>query len=107
MGKARRITLSTRSFNTVGEARAFFSAMLNRYSIGEQVSPEDATDLSALLDRHDELEEKTGTGITSFEVNLPPAGVPQLSKRCFWIVRSDGSKIDFSVGHCLEQKPYD
>lgn len=102
MGKARRITLATRSFDKVGDATA-----LKRYEIGEQVSLEDAADLSALLDRHDELEEKVGTGIAGFEVNAPPKDVPQFSKRCFWAIRSDGSKIDFSIRHCLEPKPYD
>ncbi|PHR25458.1 MAG: hypothetical protein COA37_01060 [Hoeflea sp.] len=107
MGKARRITLATRSFDKVGDGTAFFAAILKRYEIGERVSSEDAADLSALLDRHDELEEKVGTGIVGFEVNIPPKDVPQFSKRCFWVIRSDGSKIDFSIGHCLKPKPYD
>lgn len=107
MGKARRVTLATRSFEKAGDATAFFTDMLNRYGIGEQVSAEDAADLSALLDRHDELEEKVGTGVTGFEISTPPTDVPQFSKRCFWVIRSDGSKIDFSIGHCLKPKPYD
>jgi hypothetical protein len=107
MGKARRIALATRSFDKVGEATAFFGAMLQRYKIGELVSDEDAADLSALLDRHDELEEKVGTGIAGFKVDTPPNDVPQFSKRCFWVIRSDGSEIDFSIGHCLKPKPSD
>jgi len=107
MGKARRITLATRSFDRAGDATAFFKAMLNRYHIGDRVSNEDAVDLSALLERHDELEDKVGVGVAGFEVNLPPKDVPQFSKRCFWIIRVDGSKVDFSVAHCLESKPYD
>lgn len=107
MGKARRVSLATRSFDKAGDATAFFAAMLNRYGIGDRVSAEDALDLSALLDRHDEVEEKAGTGIAGFEVNTPPEDVPQFSKRCFWVIRSDGSKIDFSIGHCLKPRPYD
>ncbi|CAH1655029.1 MULTISPECIES: DCL family protein [unclassified Chelatococcus] len=107
MGKARRITLTTRSFDKAGDATVFFTAMLNRYNIGDRVSAEDATDLSALLERHDEVEEKAGTGIAGFEVNIPPKDVPQFSKRCFWVIRRDGTKIDFSIGHCLKPKPYD
>src|SRR4051794_10630907 len=98
MGKARRITLTTRSFDKAGDATAFFTAMLNRYNIGDRVTAEDATDLSALLERHHQVEEKTGTGIAGFEVNTPPKDVPQLSKRCFWVIRSDDTKIDFSIG---------
>ena len=107
MGKARKISLTTRSFNKAGDATAFFKDMLNRYQIGDRVSAADAVDLSALLERHDERVEKVGRGIAGFEVNIPPDDVPQFSKRCFWIVRHDGTKIDFSIGHCLESKPND
>ena len=107
MAKARGITLSTRSFDKVGDATAFFTDILKRYEIGERVSTEDAADLSALLDRHDEREEKVGTGIAGFVVDTPPKDVPQFSKRCFWVIRSDGSQIDFSIGHCLKPKSYD
>lgn len=107
MGKARSISLTTRSFEKVGDATAFFAAMLNRYNIGDRVNAADTADLSALLARHDELEEKSGKGIAGFEVNLPPADAPQFSKRCFWVVRTDGTKIDFSIGHCLKAQPYD
>jgi hypothetical protein len=107
MGKARRIALVTRSFDKAGDATAFFTAMLNRYNIGDRVSDEDATDLSALLNRHDQVGEKAGTGIAGFEVNTPPEDVPRFSRRCFWVIRSDGTKIDFSIGHCLKPRPYD
>ena len=107
MGKARRISLETRTFEKAGDATAFFKGMLNRYPMGARVSDQDAADLAALLDRHDERDEKVGTGITGFEVGLPPADAPPYSDRCFWIVRTDGTKIDMSYKHCLEPKPYD
>lgn len=107
MGRTRRISLSTRVFDKAGDATDFFKRMLNRYKIGDRVSSADAADLSALLERHDERVEKIGEGVAGFEVNVPPDDVPQFSKRCFWVVRSDGSKIDFSIGHCLEARPYD
>lgn len=107
MGKTRRIVLTTRVFDKAGDATAFFKEMLNRYGMGDRVSEADALDLAALLDRHDERDEKVGKGVAGFEVNDPPTDVPQFSKRCFWVVRSDGTKIDFSIGHCLQPQPYD
>lgn len=104
MAKARKIVLETRTFEKAGDATAFFSEMLNRYSIGEAVSETDSADLNALLIRHDELQEKVGNGIRSFEVNTPP---DNFAGRCFWIVRNDLSRIDFSIGHCLQRKPND
>lgn len=103
----RRIPLATRTFEKKGDATAFFSDMLNRYKIGERVTSEDAADLSALLARHEEYDQKAGSGIAGYEVNFPPADAPPFSKRCFWVVRSDGTKIDFSIGHCLEPRPGD
>lgn len=107
MGKARRISLQTRTFEKAGDATSFFKEMLNRYPIGASVTTEDAADLEALLERHDERDEKVGSGIAGFEVDLPPADAPPYSSRCFWVVRTDGTKIDMSYKHCLEAKPYD
>jgi hypothetical protein len=107
MAISRSITLSTRTFGKAGDATTFFKEMLTKYAIGETVSAADALDLTALLERHDEREEKIGNGIAGFEVDAPPNDVPQFSERCFWIVRNDGTRIDFSIGHCLKRKPYD
>jgi hypothetical protein len=107
MGKTRRIVLTTRVFDKAGDATTFFKEMLNRYGMGDRVSEADALDLAALIERHDERDEKVGNGIAGFEVNAPPTDVPQFSKRCFWIVRGDDTRIDFSIGHCLKPQPYD
>lgn len=104
MGKARRIVLKTRVFEKVGDATDFFRDMLNRYTIGDRISDGDAEHLKALLERHDEGAEKEGLGIDYFEVGFAPDNHPG---QCFWIVRVDGSKIDFSIGYCLKRKPYD
>jgi hypothetical protein len=104
MGRARSIVLETRTFAKAGDASAFFSAMLNQYSIGDRVSNADADHLAALLKRHDEPADKIGPGIAYFEVGFPPGDYPG---KCFWIVWADGGKIDFSIKHCLERKPYD
>ena len=104
MGKARKIKLETRLFEKAGDGMTFFRAMLNRYSVGDAVSAADGIDLSALLKRHDETDEKIGVGIDHFEVDFAP---DEFSGRCFWIVRKDGSRIDFSIKHCLAPKPGD
>lgn len=103
----RKIVLKTRTFEKSGDAKTFLSGMLKSYSVGQRVSDMDADDLIALLDRHDEKLNKIGNGIDYFEVNLPPPEYPPFTKKCFYIVRVDGSKIDFSIVHCLERKPYD
>lgn len=104
MGKARSIQVGTRHFEKAGDATAFFRGMLNRYRIGDRVSDVDGIDLVALLERHDEKDEKIGCGIEYFAVEAVPE---PYSGKCFWIVRTDGSRIDFSYPHCLAKKPYD
>lgn len=104
MGKARSITIATRQFAKAGDARAFFSEMLQRYAIGERVSDDDAADLNALLARHDERDEKVGVGVSHFSVNAAPDYPGQ---RCFWIIRTNDTHVDWSYQHCLEKKPYD
>lgn len=104
MGRARQIKIQTRHFAKAGDAVAFFSAMLHRYELGEQISSEDAADLHALLMRHDEIQEKVGSGISYFTVDRAPEWENQ---RCFWITQINGDRVDFSYQHCLEKKPYD
>jgi hypothetical protein len=104
MGKARAIQIDTRRFDKAGDATTFFSTMLNRYKIGEEVSDADGLDLAALLNRHDERDEKVGVGIAHFKVDRAPE--PYFGK-CFWIVRIDQSQVDFSFPHCISPKPFD
>ena len=104
MGKAREIDIGTQKWGKVGDARLFFRKMLNSYPTGARVSDDDAKHLLALLDRHDEKDEKIGVGVDHFIVDAAPDGQ---ATKCFWIVRTDGSRIDISYLHCLERKPYD
>jgi hypothetical protein len=78
--------------------------MLKRYSVGDVVSDLDGLDLAALLKRHDEMDEKIGVGIAHFKVDKAPE---PYSGKCFWIVRSDKSQIDFSFAHCIAPKSFD
>lgn len=98
LGKARPVHLKTRTFSKVGDARAFFSTMLKRYKAGDRVNDEDGADLEALLERHDDYDEKAGAGVDHFIV----AAAPQPhSGNCFWVRRKDATRMDFSYIHCL------
>jgi hypothetical protein len=94
MGKARSITIATRTFAKAGDATLFFREMLNRYKVGDRVSDADGLDLAALVERHDEKAEKIGGGIAYFSVEAAPE---PYSGQCFWIVRVDGSRIDILI----------
>lgn len=53
----------------------------------------------ALLEFHPDKIEKVGLGITSIVVNPNPDA---FNTSCFWLVRSDGTEIDFSSSKCLK-----
>ncbi len=103
MGRAREIQIETRTFKKAGDGTAFFREMLNRYSPGDRVDASDSVDLAALLKRHDEYADKVGEGVDHYKVD----NAPDHNTKCFWIVRADGSEVDFSYGHCLEKKDGD
>ncbi|MFF0736929.1 DCL family protein [Streptomyces chartreusis] len=67
--------------------------------------PQDVTDpthiafLTALVQRHPEAEEKIGTGIAGFKVQVNPDGTG--NTRCFWVIHPDGNATHFSFKSCL------
>jgi len=104
MGRVRSVVIGPRFFEKVGDATNFFTEMLARYVPGGVVSAADASDLAHLLSRHSDVVEKIGPGISYFIVDRAPDNYPG---RCFWVVRTDGSKIDFAIKHCLLKHPMD
>jgi hypothetical protein len=96
---AKPFQIETRTFPRKQDAVAYFRTMLHRYRPNDRVSDEDARDLSALLKHHTEYQEKVGVGIDYFEVMWNQYGT-----NSFQIVRTDGSRDDFSFGHCITPK---
>lgn len=99
MAKGIPVDLGHVQFRIKGDARAYFSEMLSRYSVGQRVSAEDARDLASLLGRHSAYDAKVGRGIDHFVVMDDGH-----SYKCFGIMRVDGSIEDFSYKHCIYGK---
>ena len=106
MGRSIPVSLSNgKSWPTKNQAYEHFKEMLARYIVGEQVSDaEDHSDLRALLMVYDESVvegqfTKAGSGIDYFEKGVDDQH-PGKTK-CFYVVRTDGSRIDFSLKHAL------
>jgi len=108
MGKPIPITLPNgRTWPKKGDAQAHFKAILGRYATGARVvDPSDHEDLAALLRVYD-------AGVPEGELTKAGAGVAYFEKRpdvdhpghtaCFFVVRKDGSSIDFSLGRALDE----
>lgn len=107
MGRSKPISLPNgRNWSTKGEAAGHFKTMLARYEIGDRVlSVNDHSDLSALLAVYDAdvplvTPSKAGLGIKYFEKDWDrdhPGNT-----QCFYVVRTDGTRIDFSIGKALD-----
>ncbi|SDC54211.1 Protein of unknown function [Cupriavidus sp. YR651] len=107
MGKSVSINLPNgRSWSKKGDAVEHFKAMLARYSDGARVTDAgDHDDLAALLQVYDSVlspgePTKVGSGISHFERRKDQDHPGDTS--CFFVVRSDGTSIDFSTRKALD-----
>ena len=89
---AKPITIGGLHFGRKGDAVEFLRDMLARYDLGDKVNAEDDLFLRSLLENHPDYVNKVGCGIASFSVRSADFG-----SRCFWINRTDGSTVKFSI----------
>lgn len=100
MGRSKPITLGHLSFSKQGDAMAHFKEILNRLPIGTVLTGNDYGDVAALLSGHPRAQEKIGPGIERLTVDENDA-----DGRCFHIIRTDGSKDNFSYKKCVVGDP--
>lgn len=107
MGKPKIICLPNgRTWSKKGDAVDHFKAMLARYRDGSRVSDAtDHNDLASLLKVYDSVLDagqptKTGTGVSHFERRKDQDHPGHTS--CFFVVRIDGTCIDFSTRRALD-----
>jgi len=107
MGKAKIISLPNgRTWPKKGDAIDHFKAMLARYRDGSRVSDAtDHSDLASLLEVYDSVLDvgkpsKAGSGVSHFERRRDHDHPGHTS--CFFVVRTDGTSIDFSTRRALD-----
>lgn len=94
--------IGNRTFHTKRAALKELRRILNGVPIGEAVAGDDGVLVADLVydGRHPETIEKIGVGIDHIEVRSA-----SYNTRCFWIVRRDGSEVDFSVMTAMNGQP--
>ncbi|KAG0597883.1 hypothetical protein M758_12G027800 [Ceratodon purpureus] len=70
------------------------------YKSGDRLSPEDEVKVRSVFQYHPKAEEKAGPGIDYVKIDR----IYDEDTRCFWVVRVDGTAIDFSYHKCLKAK---
>jgi hypothetical protein len=81
----------------INKVKSKARAILNMVKDGEKLETEDEAFIKELLKFHQKYEQKL-KDFSHFEVGLHP----EYNKtRCFFVVRKDGAKEDFSVSKCI------
>ena len=96
MGKSIPVTIGNLHFSKKGDAISYFKKMLNKYNLGQRVSPDDHDVLLTALATHPDAAEKIEGGMSHFTVKKADFGT-----RCFWGNRADGSIVKFSYLSCV------
>lgn len=85
-----------KSFRTKTEIREYVKSILKRYVSGRILNKNDEEFIISLLENHPSKDEKIGCGIERIEVRFNPP-----KHNGFWIIRKDGTQIDFSYLVCI------
>jgi hypothetical protein len=88
---AKPISFGELHFPRKGDAIAFLNSILQKYDVGDKVSPDDSKILMDALIHHPDAKEKIGSGVLSFSVRSA-----QFGTKCFWVNRTDGTTEKFS-----------
>ncbi|MDX2526210.1 DCL family protein [Streptomyces europaeiscabiei] len=95
--------IGQRRYRTKGAAQEAVQEVLYRYNVGSIVDQEDDHQLLLdLLDMHPNADDKIGSGVEAFAIAAPQRG-PYPG---FEVIRTDGSRIDFSYRECLKPRTY-
>jgi len=93
------IYLGYRKFKSITELKDYFGRYLKSAAVGQTVDEPEASLLKELLKYHARGDEKV-KDIERFEVNMHPE---YKDTKCFFIVKHDGTKEDFSYVKCVKK----
>lgn len=81
----------------INKVKSKSRAILNLKKDGETIDGNDAEFVKELLSQHERADDKM-KDFDHFEINTHPK---YDKTRCFFVVRKDGSKEDFSITRCI------
>ena len=84
-------------YKDINKVKSKSRAILNLLKDGETLEEADAQFMTEILKFHDKHDEKM-KDYDHFEVGVHPEFV---KTRCFFVVKKDGKKEDFSVSKCI------
>lgn len=94
----RSYTIAGIHYMDINKVKSKARAILNNMKDGDKLAEADAAFLKEILKFHHKADEKL-KDYDGFEVGPHPE---YQKTRCFFVVRKDGSKEDFSVSKCIQ-----
>jgi hypothetical protein len=96
----QKIQIGEHVFASKAAAKARIRTLMAKYADGERLDqPADAEFVFSLLQRHRLAAKKIGVGVEYFTIRT----VLPWRNRAFYIIRSDGSDVEFSFVECLSE----
>jgi hypothetical protein len=89
-----------RLFETKGELKSYLRGHVEKMPLWEPLQGFDLELALGVLDIHRHGQEKIGVGISEIELRLS-----HWRKREFWIIRKDGTPMDFTWAKCMDGEP--
>lgn len=97
--KKEGINMGGKYFSSVSKLRSYLKSLLNATPEGQNVDPQYHNCLQAVLKLHPNYESKAAN-MKTFYVDKHPE---HTESKCFFVVKQDNSKEDFSIVKCLAQ----
>lgn len=99
---AKHFEIGENKFGSLKEAKEFIRSILYKYEFDKSLNDEDTNNVLNLLERHPDSNVKKGVGVKSIIVRKDRKFG---TTRHFWLVRLDGTEIDFSIDKCFSSNP--
>jgi len=97
MGKRLTYVVAGEFFPTQKALKERIRRVIDETPLGGSVAADDYEFVRSLLDRHPDADQKVGCGVVDLEVDR----AKQYDSICFYLVRSDGTRTDFSWPECI------
>jgi hypothetical protein len=98
-GKSLKLKIGENLFNSKKEAIFHYKKILFTHKLKDILTENETEELKELLKNHPDYEKKIGSGIKFIFTDSDGFG-----KGCFWIMRTDNTRIDFSFYTCINGK---
>ena len=95
--EAGPFTLGEREFKNITDLKNFLKILVNRTKNGDELPAADQQIIFDLLGYHSNPEKRENMKAVTVDINENFHGT-----RCFYVVKEDGSRTDFSFHKCLE-----